>query len=122
MSVAAAGGAPPPLSPQTEGLRALRGLGMDTMEVNGCTYLKLKVIGRGMSGAVYKALRYPDMEIFAIKVVELKEDQVEFTESYKHEISLLQRLRGKPGIIQLEDSEVTDTHVTIVCVRVCLLV
>ena len=73
--------------------------------VNGTSYAKLGVIGRGGSCKVYRALSR-DCQVLAIKKVKLAGMDKKTIASYANEIRLLKSLRGNPAIIQLYDSEV----------------
>jgi serine/threonine-protein kinase TTK/MPS1 len=76
--------------------------------VNGVTYLRFETIGKGGSGRVYKVLG-PDMCLYALKQVRLTRAESESVQQYANEIELLNAMRGKPGIVQLLDSEI-DTR------------
>eukprot|EP00887_Chlorella_sp_A99_P002275 scaffold10.g2275.t1 len=73
--------------------------------VRGITYTKLECVGRGGSSKVYKVMA-PNRKIFALKRIRLQGRDSEAASGFLDEITLLQRLAGKPGIIQLVDSEV----------------
>lgn len=75
------------------------------LRVNEVPYAKLGVIGKGGSCKVYRALA-KDCSVYAIKKVKIGGMDKKAIEGYSNEISLLQRLRGNPAIIQLYDSQV----------------
>ncbi len=75
------------------------------LRVNGSSYVKLGVIGKGGSCKVYRALS-KKCSVLAIKKVKLDGMDRKAIEGYANEISLLKRLRGNPAIIQMYDSEV----------------
>lgn len=72
--------------------------------VNGVPYIDLGLIGKGGSGRVYRVLS-PNFKIFALKVVELKEDET--FQQFVNEVQLLKDLKGKTDhIIEIIDSEI----------------
>lgn len=72
--------------------------------VNGVPYIDLGLIGRGGSGRVYRVLS-PNFKIFALKVVELKEDET--FQQFVNEVQLLKDLKGKTDhIIEIIDNEI----------------
>ena len=75
------------------------------LQVNGASYAKLGVIGKGGSCKVYRALS-KKCAVVAIKKVKLEGMERKAIEGYANEIALLKRLRGNPAIIQMYDSEV----------------
>ena len=75
------------------------------LRVNGSSYAKLGVIGKGGSCKVYRALS-KKCSVVAIKKVKLQGMDRKAIEGYANEISLLKRLRGNPAIINMYDSEV----------------
>jgi hypothetical protein len=75
------------------------------VQVNGSSYAKLGVIGKGGSCKVYRALS-KKCAVVAIKKVKLEGMDKKAIEGYANEISLLKRLRGNPAIIQMYDAEV----------------
>ena len=75
------------------------------LRVNGSSYAKLGVIGKGGSCKVYRALS-KKCSVVAIKKVKLEGMDKKAIDGYANEISLLKRLRGNPAIIQMYDSEV----------------
>jgi len=62
----------------------------------------LNVIGRGGSSKVYEALG-PDMKMCAVKCINLDADDELMVDSYRNEISLLQRLQHCSQIVRLID-------------------
>ncbi len=75
------------------------------LTVNGKSYVKLGVIGKGGSCKVYRVLS-TDRKIVAIKLVKIGGMKRKSIEGYANEIALLKKLQGNPAIIQLYDSEV----------------
>lgn len=75
------------------------------LKVNGSSYVKLGVVGKGGSCKVYRALS-KKCAVVAIKKVKLDGIDKKAIDGYANEISLLRRLRGNPAIIQMYDSEV----------------
>ncbi|GKY93744.1 hypothetical protein MPSEU_000341500 [Mayamaea pseudoterrestris] len=75
------------------------------LTVNGASYMKIGVIGKGGSCKVYRALS-KDGHVLAIKKVKLAGMTQNAMEGYANEIALLKRLRGSPSIIQLYDSQI----------------
>jgi serine/threonine-protein kinase TTK/MPS1 len=75
------------------------------LTVNGNSYAKLGVIGKGGSCKVYRALS-KDSSVLAIKKVKLSNMDEKQIEGYANEIDLLKRLQGNPAIIQMFDSQV----------------
>ena len=75
------------------------------LTVNGKTYAKLGVIGKGGSCKVYRALS-KDCQVLAIKKVKLAGKDQKQIDLFANEINLLKRLTGNPAIIQMYDSEV----------------
>jgi len=70
-----------------------------TQLINSKPYVLLSVIGRGGSSKVYEALG-PDMKLCAVKCVDI---DVADEQSYRNEISLLQRLQHCSEIVRLYD-------------------
>ncbi|KAJ1948089.1 Dual-specificity kinase, spindle pole body (SPB) duplication and spindle checkpoint function [Linderina pennispora] len=75
------------------------------LSVNGHTYQKISITGRGGSSKVYKAMSLKH-EIFAIKRVSFSRADPQAIEGYINEIILLRNFRGNPHIIQLFDAEI----------------
>jgi serine/threonine-protein kinase TTK/MPS1 len=79
--------------------------------INGKTYHKLEIVGKGGSGKVYKVIG-EDLKIYALKRVKFNPEDTRAVESYKNEINLLRSLKDKPNIIQMYDcSEDYDTGI-----------
>ncbi|KAJ2882801.1 Dual-specificity kinase, spindle pole body (SPB) duplication and spindle checkpoint function [Coemansia aciculifera] len=76
-----------------------------TLVVNGRSYQKISITGRGGSSKVYKAMS-PKHEIFAIKRVSFSRADMQAIEGYINEIILLRKFEGNPYIIQLYDAEI----------------
>jgi serine/threonine-protein kinase TTK/MPS1 len=73
--------------------------------INHSLYLKLKILGKGGSGKVYKILRN-DGKIFALKKNKVKEFKIETIHNFINEIVVLKLLSRKSNIIRMEDAEV----------------
>ncbi|WIA28772.1 hypothetical protein OEZ86_011304 [Tetradesmus obliquus] len=71
----------------------------------GTRYTKLECVGRGGSSKVFKVMG-PSCKIYALKRIRLAGRDVEAASGFIDEINLLLRLRNKPNIIQLIDSQV----------------
>ncbi|KAJ2302129.1 Dual-specificity kinase, spindle pole body (SPB) duplication and spindle checkpoint function [Coemansia sp. RSA 2706] len=75
------------------------------LTVNGRSYQKISITGRGGSSKVYKAMSAKH-EIFAIKRVSFSRADVQAIEGYVNEIILLRKFEGNPHIVQLFDAEI----------------
>jgi serine/threonine-protein kinase TTK/MPS1 len=73
--------------------------------INHSLYLKLKILGKGGSGKVYKILRN-DGKIFALKKNKVKEFKIDIIHNFINEIVVLKLLSKKSNIIRMEDAEV----------------
>jgi serine/threonine protein kinase len=73
--------------------------------VNGSVYFKLKILGKGGSGKVYKILRN-DGKIFALKKNKVEKFTIEIIHNFVNEIVVLKLLSRKSKIIRIEDAEV----------------
>ncbi|WIA08718.1 hypothetical protein OEZ85_008142 [Tetradesmus obliquus] len=71
----------------------------------GTRYTKLECVGRGGSSKVFKVMG-PSCKIYALKRIRLAGRDAEAASGFIDEINLLLRLRNKPNIIQLIDSQV----------------
>ncbi|GAA5901613.1 hypothetical protein JCM6882_006023 [Rhodosporidiobolus microsporus] len=80
--------------------------------VNGKTYFRAGVLGKGGSSRVYRVMTERN-ELYALKKVDTRND-AESRASFINEITLLRKLAGKPEIIQLLDSEVQGKYVIMV--------
>ena len=76
--------------------------------VNGQSYLRLALIGRGGSSKVFKVLALSEEEprICALKRIKLQRIDKSSLSSFENEIALLKSLRGKANIVELFDSEI----------------
>ncbi|KAF8295425.1 kinase-like protein [Clavulina sp. PMI_390] len=86
--------------------------------VRKTAYQRLDLIGKGGTSRVWRALdERPDAPA---KLVAIKRVMIESNESaevilgYKNEIQLLSRLKGRPGIIELLDCEMTKKYIHMV--------
>ncbi|KAJ3158685.1 hypothetical protein HDU86_002650 [Geranomyces michiganensis] len=77
------------------------------ISVNGVTYKKLGLIGRGGSSKVYKIMAQ-DQKLYALKKVKLKGQEDSAIEGYLNEIALLRRLDKNDRIIHLVNSELNE--------------
>ena len=89
-----------------------------SFQVKGRTYIKLKMIGEGGSSKVYRVINESN-EVLALKCVKLSHEPENHNVDFLNEVSLLQSLRGTPGIIDLVDSEVRESEEVLYIVRVC---
>ncbi|GJQ13693.1 hypothetical protein GpartN1_g5484.t1 [Galdieria partita] len=83
--------------------------------VNKIPYIPLQIVGRGGSSKVFKVMN-SNGQIFALKRVRVSQADEQGKSifiNYQNEISLLERLKGKPCIIQLIDSEVNEKNLTV---------
>eukprot|EP00871_Galdieria_phlegrea_P004424 jgi/Galph1/4983/GphlegSOOS_G3611.1 len=83
--------------------------------VKSIPYIPLQVVGKGGSSKVFKVMN-GNGQIFALKRVKVSQTDEQgksIFQNYKNEVSLLQRLKGKPCIIQLIDSEINDKNLTV---------
>jgi serine/threonine-protein kinase RIO1 len=81
----------------------------NVLRVNNVPYLKLRAIGKGGSGKVYRALA-KDGSVVAIKKVKTAGMDRRTLALFANEIALLKRLRGNSEIIQMHDSQVDRTR------------
>ena len=89
-----------------------------SFQVKGRTYIKLKMIGEGGSSKVYRVINESN-EVLALKWVKLSPEPENHNVDFLNEVSLLQSLRGTPGIIDLVDSEVRESEEVLYIVCVC---
>jgi len=75
--------------------------------VHGKKYIVKEQVGKGGSGTVFKVYD-DDLEVFALKKVKLDASDDKRMESLRNEISLLEKLRAKPQIIQLYSWEIDE--------------
>ncbi len=82
----------------------------------GKRFVQTSLMGKGGSSAVRRVISCDDGGIYALKVVEIKdnEDSDSVFESYANEINLLKKLKGtSPYIIDLVDSEISREDLTV---------
>eukprot|EP00762_Andalucia_godoyi_P006218 ANDGO_01714.mRNA.1 Serine/threonine-protein kinase mph1 len=79
--------------------------------VHGVTYIRLECVGKGGSCKVFKVLNPIDRKIYALKRVKLTNLDPHSVESFRNEVMLLLKLRGKDNIVQLVDHEVVDNAI-----------
>ena len=80
--------------------------------LNGRSYTRLGVLGKGGSSCVYRVLS-DDGNLYAYKYVDVRGDSDSVFENYTNEIELLRRLKGSPYIIELIDAEVNKDQMYI---------
>jgi serine/threonine-protein kinase TTK/MPS1 len=95
----------PEAAPQQPPLQRRAREDAHTVFVQGVRYTKLECVGRGGSSKVFKVMG-PSCKIFALKRIRLQGRDAEAAAGFIDEIELLQRLKGKPNIIQLVDAQV----------------
>lgn len=71
--------------------------------VNGKVYFALELIGQGGSSKVYRVLS-KDKKVYALKRIAIG-GEANHVANYHNEIALLQRMKGRPYVIQLIDSQ-----------------
>lgn len=86
--------------------------------VNGKPYQLLGRVGKGGSSQVYKVLS-EDLQVLALKRVQVSPGNVSALESYANEIQLLESLVGRSTIVQLHDAEVQKKNGLIHVVMEC---
>ena len=88
----------------------------DRVVVHGKTYIKLKEIGKGGTGRVYRVLDESN-EVYALKCVSLEKFSSSEAAEYVNEVKLLRQLRGSPGIIYMVDYELQPVNKMLYIVR-----
>ncbi|CAD7975458.1 unnamed protein product [Amoebophrya sp. A120] len=78
--------------------------GHKVLYVNDTAYRKIGVVGRGGSSKVFKVVDPKTNKTLALKRV-LTSNPTQFL-LFKNEVNLLEKLKGKPNIIQIVDSEI----------------
>ena len=81
-------------------------IGESYLRVNNRLYLKLKLIGKGGTSKVYKVLS-EDKGVYALKKSRLQNLMIENFHNCINEISILKSLKGKSGIIDLQDADIS---------------
>jgi hypothetical protein len=76
------------------------------IHVNGISYSKLSLLGRGGSCKVFKVLAPDQKRVLALKRIKLTRTDRKTIAMFENEIELMQRLRGRKNIIQLVDYEI----------------
>ena len=76
------------------------------IHVNGYSYSKLSLLGRGGSCKVFKVLAPDQQRVLALKRIKLTRTDRKTIAMFENEIELMQRLRGRKNIIQLVDYEI----------------
>lgn len=77
--------------------------------VNGVTYARAGLLGKGGSSKVWRVLDNKN-SIYALKVVTLSKGDHETYFSFVNEIKLLEQLKGHDRVIRLIDSEVDEVN------------
>ena len=78
----------------------------NAVSVDGATYAKLALVGRGGSSKVFRVLS-SDGRVLALKRIRLRGQEIDHSfAGYANEITLLRRLAGKPGIVRLFAADV----------------
>ncbi|KAH6581552.1 hypothetical protein BASA60_002384 [Batrachochytrium salamandrivorans] len=80
----------------------------DNFVVNGVSYKRMELVGRGASSKVFKVLceRDTGQSVFALKKVKLRGQDPSVVDGYINEISLLKKLSRHERIIRLVDAEI----------------
>ena len=74
--------------------------------MDGATYAKLALVGRGGSSKVFRVLS-SDGRVLALKRIRLRGQEIDHSfAGYANEITLLRRLAGKPGTVRLFAADV----------------
>ena len=88
-------------------------------KVNGKVYQKLRALGKGGSGCVYKVLGKigsgdnKRIDVFALKQIKLNDIDAE-SEVLKNEVNYLLSLRGETTIVHLYDYELTESKLSLI--------
>ena len=77
------------------------------VDVNGVPYQLIRQIGSGGSCKVYQAADFEKQRLVAIKIVDLDEVDQTMIDSYKNEITILQKLQHSNRVVQLIDHELS---------------
>merc|ERR1719409_535366 len=77
------------------------------MYVNDRPYSKIRLLGQGGSSKVYE-VQDPSGRTFALKRVVASHSG--FFTSFKNEVQLLRKLKGKPNIVQMHDAEIDEQN------------
>ncbi|GBC02075.1 hypothetical protein RclHR1_04440005 [Rhizophagus clarus] len=89
------------ITEQTQNIKSYK----DTIMLNGKSYKRHALLGRGGSSKVYKVTNSSG-QVYAIKKVTFDRVDDNILSSYINEVSLLKRLSGRDGIIKLYDAEI----------------
>ena len=88
--------------------------------VNGTSYSKLGVIGKGGSCKVYRVLSPDNYHIYALKKVRLEGMRQKEIDSYANEVALLKRLAGNVSIVKFVDSELDYVRKVRADIKICM--
>jgi len=76
------------------------------IQINGTNFFKLKFIGKGGSGKIYKIINL-DGEIFALKKSRINNSKIENLHNRINEISICKIFKDQIKIIQLKDADIS---------------
>lgn len=87
---------------------------LQELVVHGRKYHCLGIMGKGGSSRVIKAIGGKKMDLFAIKQVDLTDQDEQTCEGFKNEINLLCSLKGESNVVHLYDFEITNKRLSLV--------
>lgn len=73
------------------------------IQINGNSYEKLELLGRGGSSKVYKVRASSSKSVFAVKKVTIDQFDEACVKEFKGEVDLLNKLRNEPRVVTLVD-------------------
>lgn len=77
-------------------------------------YEVLDILGKGVSGVVHGCKERESGRMFAVKIVDLVDEEEGLEESTISEVTILQQLTSHPYIIDLHESFISSTHILLV--------
>jgi len=77
-------------------------------------YEPLELLGRGISSVVRRCLHRESGKAFAVKIIDLLQEEAPTIEEVQNEIDLLHELAGSRFVIDLFDVYQTETYVFLV--------
>lgn len=77
-------------------------------------YEPLELLGRGISSVVHRCVNRESSHEFAVKIIDLLQEEAPTIEEVQNEINLLRELAGAPRLIHLFDVYQTETYVFLV--------
>jgi len=89
-------------------------LRLQELVVHGRKYHCLGIMGKGGSSRVIKAIGGRKMDLFAIKQVDLTDQDEQTCEGFRNEINLLCSLKDESHIVHLFDYEITNKRLSLV--------